>query len=294
MAVVVKRKDMRRATPDSFSFRKYAVRRFVQNRGAVLGLVLFISLIVSAVLAPWLAPYDPYEVSSNRLARPSREHPLGTDALGRDVLSRILYGGRISLQVGVIAVGIAAVTGTVLGLIAGYFEGWLDHVIMRLMEVMLAFPGILLAMAIIAVLGSGLFNVMIAVGIASVPSYTRLVRGVTLSVKQNEYVQAARALGSGTGRIMLRHLVPNIAAPIVVLSTLGVASAILTCAGLSFIGLGAPPPTAEWGAMLAADRVYLRRAWWVVAFPGLAITISVLAINLLGDGLRDALDPRLK
>jgi len=294
LAVVVKRKDMRRATPDSFSFRKYAVRRFVQNRGAVLGLVLFISLIVSAVLAPWLAPYDPYEVSSNRLARPSREHPLGTDALGRDVLSRILYGGRISLQVGVIAVGIAAVTGTVLGLIAGYFEGWLDHVIMRLMEVMLAFPGILLAMAIIAVLGSGLFNVMIAVGIASVPSYTRLVRGVTLSVKQNEYVQAARALGSGTGRIMLRHLVPNIAAPIVVLSTLGVASAILTCAGLSFIGLGAPPPTAEWGAMLAADRVYLRRAWWVVAFPGLAITISVLAINLLGDGLRDALDPRLK
>lgn len=292
--MVVKRKDMRRATPDSFSFRKYAVRRFVQNRGAVLGLVLFISLIVSAVLAPWLAPYDPYEVSSNRLARPSREHPLGTDALGRDVLSRILYGGRISLQVGVIAVGIAAVTGTVLGLIAGYFEGWLDHVIMRLMEVMLAFPGILLAMAIIAVLGSGLFNVMIAVGIASVPSYTRLVRGVTLSVKQNEYVQAARALGSGTGRIMLRHLVPNIAAPIVVLSTLGVASAILTCAGLSFIGLGAPPPTAEWGAMLAADRVYLRRAWWVVAFPGLAITISVLAINLLGDGLRDALDPRLK
>lgn len=294
MAVVVKRKDMRRATPDSFSFRKYAVRRFVQNRGAVLGLLLFVSLIVSAVLAPWIAPYDPYEVSSNRLARPSREHPLGTDALGRDVLSRILYGGRISLQVGVIAVGIAAVTGTVLGLIAGYFEGWLDHVIMRLMEVMLAFPGILLAMAIIAVLGSGLFNVMIAVGIASVPSYTRLVRGVTLSVKQNEYVQAARALGSGTGRIMLRHLVPNIAAPIVVLSTLGVASAILTCAGLSFIGLGAPPPTAEWGAMLAADRVYLRRAWWVVAFPGLAITISVLAINLLGDGLRDALDPRLK
>ncbi|MEW6546055.1 MAG: ABC transporter permease [Bacillota bacterium] len=292
--MVVKRKDMRRATPDSFSFRKYAVRRFVQNRGAVLGLLLFVSLIVSAVLAPWIAPYDPYEVSSNRLARPSREHPLGTDALGRDVLSRILYGGRISLQVGVIAVGIAAVTGTVLGLIAGYFEGWLDHVIMRLMEVMLAFPGILLAMAIIAVLGSGLFNVMIAVGIASVPSYTRLVRGVTLSVKQNEYVQAARALGSGTGRIMLRHLVPNIAAPIVVLSTLGVASAILTCAGLSFIGLGAPPPTAEWGAMLAADRVYLRRAWWVVAFPGLAITISVLAINLLGDGLRDALDPRLK
>jgi len=294
LTVAVRGKEKCPAKPDSFSFRKYAVRRFVQNRGAVLGSVLFAALILSAILAPWIAPYDPYEVSPNRLARPSREHPLGTDALGRDVLSRILYGGRISLQVGVIAVGIAAVTGTALGLIAGYFEGWVDHLIMRLMEVMLAFPGILLAMAIMAVLGSGLFNVMIAVGIASVPSYTRLVRGVTLSVKQNEYVQAARALGSGIGRIMLRHLVPNIAAPIVVLSTLGVASAILTCAGLSFIGLGAPPPTAEWGAMLAADRVYLRRAWWVVAFPGLAITISVLAINLVGDGLRDALDPRLK
>ncbi|MFO8061163.1 MAG: ABC transporter permease [Bacillota bacterium] len=279
---------------EMFSFRKYVARRLVRNRGAMGGLAILLLFILSSVFAPQLSPYDPYDVSPNRLAPPSRENPLGTDPLGRDVLSRLLYGGRISLQVGLIAVGIAAVMGTTLGLVAGYLGGWLDNVIMRVMDILLAFPGILLALVIIAVLGSGLFNVMIALGIASIPQYTRLVRGSVLSVKENEYVMAAVAQGAGVPRILIRHLIPNISAPIIVVSTLGVAGAILACAGLSFIGLGPPPPTAEWGAMLAGSRVYIRRAWWLVAFPGLAITLSVVAINMFGDGLRDALDPELK
>lgn len=271
-----------------------AARYFRRNRGAMAGLIILVALILGSVLAPWLSPYDPYEPGPNRLAPPSREHPLGTDPLGRDVLSRILHGGRVSLQVGIFAVGMALVAGSALGLIAAYFEGWVDNVIMRVMDFLLAFPGMLLAIALIGVLGPSLFNVMLALGISSVPSYTRVVRGTALSVKQNDYVQAARAVGGGFARIVSRHLAPNIAAPVIVMCTLGVAGAILATAGLSFIGLGPPPPTPEWGAMLAMARSYLRRAWWLVTFPGLAITLSVLAINLVGDGLRDALDPRLK
>lgn len=278
----------------SFSFSRYAIRTFRKNRGAMLGLFMFCLLVTAAVLAPYISPYDPYDISDARLSPPSLKHPFGTDPIGRDVFTRIVYGGRISLQVGVISVSIAAVGGITLGLIAGYYEGWLDHIIMRVIEIMLAFPGILLAMAIMVILGSSLRNLMVAVGIGSIPGYTRLVRGVTLSVKQNEYIQAARAVGGSTIWIMLRHLLPNILAPILVLATLGVAGAILACAGLSFIGLGPPPPTAEWGSMLASDRAYMRTAWWLVAFPGIAITISVLSINLIGDGLRDALDPRLR
>lgn len=280
---------------ESFSMRKYMVRRFLRNRGATLGAAILLALILSAVFAPQLAPYDPFDVDHTlRLQPPSARHLLGTDPLGRDLFSMILYGGRISLQVGLIAVGIAAVIGTTLGLIAGYFEGWPDNVIMRFIDLMLAFPGILLALVIIAVLGPGLFNVMIAIGIASIPAYTRLVRGSVLSVKQNEYVMAAQAQGAGVARIMLRHLMPNIMAPIIVMATLGVAGAILACAGLSFIGLGPSPPTAEWGAILALSRAFIRRAWWIVAFPGVAITLTVLSINMVGDGLRDALDPELK
>ncbi len=271
-----------------------AARRFARNPTGLLALGCLLAFIASAVLAPLLAPHDPLDISGERLQPPSREHLLGTDELGRDILSRILYGGRVSLQVGIIAVVIALSVGGVLGLVAAYWEGRLDGVIMRVMDMMLAFPGILLALVIIAVLGPSLFNVMIAIGIASIPAYTRLVRGSTLSAKQNEYVEAARALGAGAWRIIFRHLVPNVAAPVIVLSTLGVAGAILATAGLSFIGLGAPPPTPEWGAMLATARNYIRRAWWLATFPGLAITITVLVINILGDALRDALDPRLK
>lgn len=194
-----------------------AARYFRRNRGAMAGLIILVALILGSVLAPWLSPYDPYEPGPNRLAPPSREHPLGTDPLGRDVLSRILHGGRVSLQVGIFAVGMALVAGSALGLIAAYFEGWVDNVIMRVMDFLLAFPGMLLAIALIGVLGPSLFNVMLALGISSVPSYTRVVRGTALSVKQNDYVQAARAVGGGFARIVSRHLAPNIAAPVIVM-----------------------------------------------------------------------------
>ncbi len=258
-----------------------------------MGLLILLLFIVSAVGAPWLAPHDPYDISAERLLAPSADHFFGTDPLGRDVFSRIIYGGRVSLQVGLVSVGIAALTGTMLGLIAGFVEGPLDNVIMRAMDILLAFPGILLAIVVVAVLGPSLTNLMIAIGIASIPMYTRLVRGSTLAAKQEEYILAARAQGMSDVRLILRHILPNIASPIIVLSTLGVASAILSAAALSFLGLGPRPPTAEWGSMLAASRNYIRRAWWLVAFPGTSITLCVLAINMIGDGLRDALDPQL-
>ncbi len=276
------------------SLARLTVRRFFKNRGATAGLIVVLALIMMAIFAPHLTPYEPFAVSDNLLDAPSSRHLLGTDPLGRDLLSMIIVGSRISLQVGLVAVGIALVVGTTLGLIAGYLEGWMDNVIMRCMDVLLAFPGILLALVIIAVLGSGLFNVMIAIGIATIPTYTRLVRGETLSVKQNEYTMAARAQGASLGRILFRHILPNVAAPVIVTSTLGVAGAILAAAGLSFIGLGPSPPTAEWGAILAQSRQYIRRAWWLVTFPGVAITVTVLSINMVGDGLRDALDPQLR
>jgi len=276
------------------SLARQTVRRFFRNRGATAGLIVVLGLILMAIFAPVLTPYEPFEISERLLEPPSSEHILGTDPLGRDLLSMIIIGSRISLQVGLIAVGIALVVGTTLGLIAGYLEGWVDNVIMRFMDVLLAFPGILLALVIIAVLGSGLFNVMIAIGIATIPTYTRLVRGETLSVKQNEFTMAARAQGANLGRILFRHILPNVAAPVIVTSTLGVAGAILAAAGLSFIGLGPSPPTAEWGAILAQSRQYIRRAWWLVTFPGIAITVTVLSINMVGDGLRDALDPQMR
>ncbi len=276
------------------SLARQTVRRFFRNRGATLGLVILLLLIATAIFAPYLAPYDPFEVRPNRLEPPSSEHLLGTDRLGRDLLSMLIHGSRISLQVGLVAVGIAMIIGTMLGLLAGYLGGWVDNVIMRFMDILLAFPGLLLALVIIAVLGTGLFNVMIAIGIASIPTYTRLVRGDTLSVKENEYAVAAHAQGASALRIMIRHILPNVVAPIIVMATLGVAGAILASAGLSFIGLGPSPPSAEWGAILAQSRVYIRRAWWLLAFPGMAITITVLSINMVGDGLRDALDPQLK
>jgi len=261
---------------------------------ARVGLVIVLLSVLVAIFAPLLAPHDPVEIFSGQLRKPpSLRFLMGTDEVGRDILSRVIYGSRVSMRVGLISVGIAAVCGTLLGLLAGYAGGWLDAVVMRAVDVLLAFPGILLAIAIVAVLGPGIDNVMIAVGVEAIPAYVRTVRASTLSVREHEFVLAARASGAPAERIILRHILPNVLAPIIVLATLGVGLAILTAAGLSFIGIGAQPPTPEWGTMLATARTYVREAPWIATFPGLAIMALVLALNLLGDGLREALDPRL-
>jgi peptide/nickel transport system permease protein len=271
------------------------IRQLRLNRGAVLGLILIVLAVVVAVAAPWIAPYDPLEQDIwSALKPPSRLHPLGTDDIGRDLLSRIIYGARISLRVGLISVAIASTIGTTLGIMAGFYGGWADNIIMRLTDVLAAFPGMLLALTVIAVLGPGLFNVMIAVGVGSIPSYTRISRGATLSIKICAFVESARAVGCKSARIMARYILPNVLPPLIVIMTLGIAGAILTASGLSFLGLGARPPTPEWGAMLSTGRTYLRQAWWFAMFPGLAITLTVVSINLFGDGLRDALDPKLR
>lgn len=249
--------------------------------------------LASALLAPWIAPRDPVApVIEDVLRPPSAAHAFGTDELGRDVLSRVIYGSRISLEVGLVAVGIATAVGTSCGLVAGFYGGAWDMLVMRGTDVLLAFPGILLAIAIVATLGPSLTDVILAVGIGAIPVYARTVRGSTLSVRQMEYVEAARAAGATTARLLRRHVLTNVAAPVLVLATLGVGVNILIAAGLSYVGLGAQPPTPEWGAMLSAARQYLRDAWWTAVFPGMAITLVVLGVNLLGDGLRDALDPR--
>jgi peptide/nickel transport system permease protein len=266
--------------------------RFLHKPGAVFGALVIIAFILLAIFAPIISPMDPIEISLDRRAAPSAEHLLGTDELGRDILSRIIYGARISLRVGLVAISIALTIGAFLGVIAGYVGGWVDAIIMRLTDIMLAFPGILLAIAIVAILGPSLFNVMIAVGIESIPAYVRTARASTLSIKEMEYVVGARAMGASTGRVIFRYIFPNIAAPLIVLATVGVAGSILAAAGLSFLGLGAQPPTPEWGAMLSNARNFLRDAWWMSTFPGISIMLVVLALNMFGDGLRDVLDPR--
>lgn len=272
-----------------------ALHRLRRNRVAILGGIVVAFVTLLAIASPLVAPYDPIKVStSEALQAPSVGHPFGTDQFGRDILTRVLYGGQISLRIGLIAVGIASTFGVVLGLLAGYYGGWVDAVIMRLIDMLLAFPGILLALAVVGILGPSLINVMIAVGIANIPHYTRVVRASVLSIKSSVYVEAARVIGCGDIRIMFQHILPNALASVIVLATLGVAGAILTGAGLSFLGLGVQPPTPEWGAMLSGGRDHLRNSWWITTFPGLAIVVTVLAINLLGDGLRDALDPRQK
>jgi peptide/nickel transport system permease protein len=320
--------------PPSKSFSRSALEQLLRKRNAVVGAIVLFLLILTAIFAPVVAPYDydkqdwrfplvppmrihfdgwrPYvyeyeliqqqnqrtyeEVKTSKYyisfwtlehrlfglegnPRKARLYLLGTDHVGRDILSRIIYGARISLRI---------------GLISGYHGGWVDVIIMRVMDVMLAFPGILLALAIISLLGPNLSNVMIAVGVSAIPAYTRLVRASVLSAKENLYVSAAQAIGCSTGITLFRHILPNVIAPVIILATLGVAGAILSAAALSFIGLGAQPPTPEWGAILSDGRQYLRYAWWVATFPGLAIMITVLAINALGDGLREALDPRAR
>lgn len=276
------------------SLARIALRQLVRNRAAVIGAATIGLLITVAILAPLIAPYDPIKQSRDNLAPPSLAHLMGTDLVGRDIFSRVLHGARLSLQVGLISVSIGAVSGVLLGLFAGYYGSWLDMLEMRLIDILLAFPGLLLALSIITILGPSLTNLMIAVGISSIPEYARLVRGAVLSTKANVYVDAAHVVGCRGTRVMFRHILPNVVASVIVLATLGVGRAILLGAALSFLGLGAQPPTPEWGAMLSSGRDYLRRAWWVTTFPGVAITITVLAVNMLGDGLRDALDPRLR
>lgn len=272
-----------------------AWRRLRRSPSALIGGVVLVVVILSALLAPVVSPYEPIKTNQRAsLKPPSLEHPMGTDRFGRDVLSRVLWGGRLSLPVGVVSVVIAAVIGVAFGLIAGFYGGWIDSIIMRLVDLLLAFPGILLALAIVSILGDSLFNLMIAIGIASIPDYVRITRSTVLSVREREYVLAARTLGIRNSAIVLRHILPNVLAPLIVLATLGMAGALITGSALSFLGLGIKPPTPEWGNMLAEGRSFLQRAWWVAFFPGLAIMVTVFAINLLGDGLRDALDPRMK
>ncbi|MDE3001080.1 MAG: ABC transporter permease [Gemmatimonadota bacterium] len=268
-------------------------KRLVKNRLAAAGGVLLLGFLLLAVAAPIAAPHDPFAQNLyERLQPPSLAYPFGTDDFGRDVLSRVIHGARISLRVGVSAVLIALVLGVPIGLVSGYWGGALDQVLMRAMDLMLAFPSILLAIAIVAILGPGLENAMLAVGIVAVPQYARLVRASALSVRGQDYVQAVRALGAGDFRILSFSVLPNCLTPLIVQSTLGLATAILDAAGLSFLGLGAQPPAPEWGAMLTGGRELVLRAPWVLTFPGVAIFLTVLAFNLLGDGLRDALDPR--
>lgn len=279
----------------SSSLARDTLRRLWRNPGAIMGAIVLAVIIFLAVLAPVIAPYDPIAQDTKAIrAAPSAQHLFGADNFGRDVFSRVLYGGRMSLPVGFVAVGITAIVGVALGLIAGYYGHTIDAVIMRWVDLMLAFPGILLAMALVAILGTSLFNLMLAVGIAAIPEYTRVVRGTVLSVRETEYVMAARVSGAPDRTIVLRHILPNVLPPVIVLATLGIAGAIILGSTLSFLGLGIQPPTPEWGNMLDDGRSMLRHQWWVSLFPGLAIMLTVLAINLLGDGLRDALDPRLR
>ena len=272
-----------------------AAAGLARHRGALIGLVILAALATMAVAAPWISARDPIRTAPREaLQSPGARFVLGSDQFGRDVASRVLYGARVSLLVGVISVSIAVGLGAPLGLVSGYYGGRLDALIMRVMDVMLAFPGILLALAIVSVLSPGLGNVMIAVGLSAVPGYARLVRATVLSAREHLYVEAARALGGRDGGILVRDILPNVVAPLIVTATLGLGGAILSAAALSFLGLGSQPPQPEWGRMLSEGRDYLREAWWISTFPGLGILLTVLAMNLVGDGLRDVLDPRLE
>jgi len=274
---------------------------FSRNKGAVIGLFIFLLILVIAIGAPIVAPHAPDEQNRQLLLSVpfwmdggSFSYPLGTDAVGRDILSRLIYGARFSLFIGVVVVTLSVVAGVLIGLVAGYFRGRVDIVIMRLMDIILAFPSLLLALVLVAVLGPGLTNAMIAISIVNQPHFVRLTRASVMAEREKEYVVASRVAGAGTLRLMFKTILPNCLGPLIVQATLAFSAAILDAAALGFLGMGAQPPTPEWGTMLAEAREFIQRAWWVVTFPGLAILITVLAINLMGDGLRDALDPKLK
>jgi dipeptide transport system permease protein len=274
---------------------------FARNRGAVIGLWTIVALALIAAGADFLAPYSPYATNQAAFLKPPAWqagglfiHPLGTDAIGRDMLSRLIYGARLSLLIGVAVVALSVLVGTLLGLAAGYFRGILEIAIMRLMDIILTLPSLLLAIVIVAILGPGVMNALLAVAIVLLPHYVRIARAAVITEASKDYVTAARLIGAGDIRLMVKEVLPNCMAPLIVQATLGISTAILDAAALGFLGLGAQPPTAVWGTMLADAREFVLRAWWVVTFPGLMILIAVLAFNLFGDGLRDALDPKLK
>jgi len=271
------------------------MRRFLKNRLSIIGMVILLVFVLSAVFADLIAPY-PYDEQNLEAVyqAPSAAHPFGTDAVGRDQLSRVIYGGRASLSIGFAAVGIALVLGIILGCIAGFYGGGYDSIIMRVIDMMLAIPSVLLAIVITSALGPSLFNLTLAMGISSVPSYARITRASIMSLRDSEYIEAARLGGCSDARIIIRHVLPNILAPLIVQVTLGLGLAILNASGLSFLGLGVQPPTPEWGSMLAAARGEIRNYPYLLVFPGCAIALVVLALNMVGDGLRDALDPRMK
>ena len=280
------------------------IRRLKYNKSALFGLLIVFIIILCAIFANYIAPNDPIP-SPPQLANKLKPGfwsdeglegvPLGTDGLGRCVLSRIIYGTRVSLGAGFVAVGIAMILGIAFGVIAGYYGGWIDSLIMRLVDIMFAFPALLLAIVIVAVIGTGLEKAMIAIGIVYTPQMARIIRSSVLYIKEMEYIEVQKAIGSSDWRIIFRHVIPNSIAPVIVYGTLMLATAILDCAALGFLGLGAQPPTPEWGAMLSKSYSYIMSgAWWAATFPGIAILLSVLGLNLLGDGLRDILDPRLK
>ncbi len=280
-------------TVPAMSSRRKTFRKALRSLNLWVGAVLLLMIVALALLAPVIGPegYDKQNLLA-RLQPPSAEFPMGTDHLGRSVLSRLAYGAGITLQIGLLAVAIGAVFGTLFGLLAGYIGGRFERFVMGVMDVLLAFPGIFLAIGLIAALGPGLINVTIAVGINNIPIFARLVRGQVLSVKSREYVEAASSLGMRTPGILGRHVLPNVIAPIIVMTSLRLASSILAAASLSFLGLGVQAPLAEWGAMIDDGRRYIRNSWWVATFPGLALMFTVISFNLLSDGLRDLLDPR--
>ena len=272
---------------------KRLIRKFTRKRIIIYGSVLAV-LVVLSLFAPYFAPYDPIQISMEGRKSPNLDHIFGTDRLGRDILSRIIYGPKYSLSIGIMSVSIGLIFGTTMGVLSAYYGGLVDTIIMRFIDALLAFPGILLALVVIAVLGPGLFNVMRAVGISTVPEYARLARGKVLSVMQLEYIEAIHSIGGSNIRVILKHILPNISAPITILATLQVGNAILVGSGLSFLGMGAQPPTPEWGLMTAEGRSFMSQAWWISTFPGIAILITVISINQFGDGLREAIDPYLK
>lgn len=280
----------------SEGFWRTTLRRLLRHPVGRIGVIIVTILVIMAVFGPLLSPYDPNAIDfSNRFSPPTLAHPFGTDDFGRDTFSRILYGARISLLVGVIAVSIAGTLGTSLGLIAGYTtRRWADETIMRAMDILFAFPAILLAIAILAALGKGIANAMIAIGLVYTPIFARIARSAVLSVRSEEYVTAARALGTRNSLILVRHILPNSLAPLIVETSLSLAFAILAEAALSFFGLGTQPPDPSWGRMLSEGRAYFQQSIWMALFPGLAIMFSVMGFNFLGDGLRDALDPKMK
>ncbi|MDI7248620.1 MAG: ABC transporter permease [Bacillota bacterium] len=270
-------------------------KQLLRRKAALAGAALVFLLLVTAVAAPWLAPYDYADQNLDLVLHPpSLAHPLGTDDFGRDVLSRIVYGSRISLSVGTVAVGIGASLGVLLGAAAGYLGGWVDHLVVALIDIAWSFPTILLAIALVAVLRPGLTSAMIALGLVTWPSYARVMRGQILGLREKEFAEAGRAMGASSWRILFRHLVPNALAPVIVMATLGMADAIIVESTLSYLSLGAQPPLPSWGSMLNAGRTFMYRAPWLTIFPGLAILFTVLGFNLFGDALRDALDPRMK